>query len=961
MKLQEILTEYPEESLDQLAKDKLDEIANVRLPRSVIEQEIITALGSFSYIADALAGSFPPTYAFLKLLMEVPEHREDAAGFRERVMHRTDSITEWVASGEGLASHKDYSLYRAMLLAAWEEGGRINESEAKMLETLREELGISMREHLLLEHHPDVRPIWNTATAYENARNHLLTRGLVLAADDHYILPDEVRVQVRRYWGMELHDADYRRLLDELTGQYLRAILEASGLQLSGSKEERIERIVEGLVSPSFALNLVSLDELKSLARKMSLQVSLAKADLISEIITHFDNPVPAHSLSQDDKPEDPQQDEQARLMETPVLKNLLMRFSGNQLYEMLAGLGLPRSGSKGERVERLIDSNYSEYTLLGQLRRSDLVRLCRKLGLPVSGLKEEIIERLCSAPPQAETDTSEEGSVLQLVAETREPKLEPDVDTSVQAEEVRQDDVPGLEEIQRIYPELAEDEQIMLALHREARSLNERDVQRLAARHALGWTLPKAHMAEMLAKLSTSGHSPIRVRSTGAANIYEWIGPGEVSSDRLDVWAARDIIDALRQGVVPERNLEMMFVGQQEARRHMLGQLEHVATGRSAFKFIRGAYGSGKSFMMAWLRDAALNSGFAVSTVRVSAELSLSDLPNFYAGLMDGLRVPEKRGANSLSDILEAWLLGIQRQTEQVEGLSSSQSTDRLRLSELVRERIQAQLSQLASYDPGLAPALGAFYEARLAGDEDKAMTARAWLRGDRSLSNTALRQIGVKGALEPEQVLPRLRALLEIISATRLRGLVILLDELELVRRRPHKRTRDQAYETLRALIDEVGENRLPGCLVVSTGTDTFFDDRRYGLASYEALHHRVSEPELGENFRSVRQPVIRLEGLNEERLLELAERARAIHATAYDWPAAQRVTDDELRALVGKWTAFGGDCIDRLPRPFLRQLVHILDICEENVQVAAADCFAEPETDPEANEALMRLVAD
>lgn len=247
------------------------------------------------------------------------------------------------------------------------------------------------------------------------------------------------------------------------------------------------------------------------------------------------------------------------------------------------------------------------------------------------------------------------------------------------------------------------------------------------------------------------------------------------------------------------------------------------------------------------------------------------------------------------------------------------------------------------------------------MAGNEEKAMYARGWLRGDRSLPNSALREIGVRGGLEPEQVLPRLRALLEIIEATHLRGLVILIDELELVRRRPHKRTRDQAYETLRALIDEVGENRLPRCLLVSTGTDTFFDDRRYGLASYEALYHRVCAPELTESFSSVRQPVIRLEGLNRDRLIELASRSRNIHAKAYAWEAEQRLGDAELNALVDKWTEFGGECIDRLPRPFLRQLVHMLDICEENPHIEAAECFVDPEEDPEANEALMRLVAE
>ena len=961
MQLQDILSQYPEEGLDQLARDKLDEIANVRLPRSVIEQEIATALSSFSYIADVLSASYPPTYAFLKLLMEAPGHSVPAAGFREAVTERTDSISQWVSAEEGLPSHKDYGLYRTMLVAAWEKGSRINESEAKMLEALRDALSLTMREQLLLEHHPDVRLIWDSPKAYENARNYLLSRGLVLAVDDRYVLPDEVRLQVRRYWGMELHDADYRNLLEQLTGRDLRMVLEAGGLPLSGSKEERVERIVEGLISPSFALDLMSVEELKAFARSLGLQVSVPKAELVSKIINRFDHPVEGRAR-QEDASEAEAGTAEARELTAQQLNELLVRFSGNQLYEILAALGLPRSGSKSERVQRLVESGYSECSLLNPLRRGDLVKLCRKLGLRVSGLKEEIIERLINGSSQVDENESDEEAVLHLPV-SEEPEEAADVELSQPEKSSfpQTPEVTGLDSVMRAYPQLEEGEQIMLALHRQARSLNERDVQRFAERHGLGWTLPKAHMAEMLRKLALDGHRPIQVRSTGAANIYEWVGESESTMDRLDQWAARDIVDALRQGVVPEQHLEMMFVGQQEARQHLLGQLEHIATGRSAFKFLRGAYGSGKSFMTAWLRDAALNAGYAVATVRVSAEMSLSDLATFYGGLMDGLRVPEKRGASSLSDILEAWLLNIQRKTEQVEGLSSGKASDRPKLSQLVRERIQQELSQLAAYDPGLAPALGAFYDARMEGNEEKAMSARAWLRGDRSLSNTALKQIGVKGALEPEQVLPRLRALLEIIAETHLRGMVILIDELELVRRRPHKQTRDQAYETLRALIDEVGENRLPGCLLVSTGTDTFFDDRRYGLASYEALYHRISAPQLSEGFKSVRQPVIHLEGLNEQRLVELAERARDIHATAYNWPADDRVTDTTIESLVRKWTDFGGDCIDRLPRPFLRQLVHVLDICEENPGISASECFAEPEEDPEANEALMRLVAD
>jgi len=955
----EVLKKCTDEGLDCLAKDKLDEVANVRLPRIVVEQEIATALGSFSYVANVLSASYPPTYAFLKLLMEDPDHAVSAAGFREQVLHRTNELTAWVESGDGLPGHKDYGLYRTMLATAWEDEQRVNESEARMLEALREALGMSMREHLLIEHHPDIRRLWEGSKAYESARNYLLSRGIVLALDDHYILADEVRIQIRRYWGMELHDADYISLLGKLKGTYLRKALEAHGLPLSGSKDERIERLVQGLVAPSSVLELLSRVDLKDLARSFGMQVSLAKAELISRIVAHFDHP-PEHEKAEEELVQEAAK-EPPRQLEANKLHSVLSSFSGHHLYEMLASLGLPRSGSKASRISRLVDSPYSEYSMLRKLRRKDLVAVCSKMNLPVYGLKDEVIERLCATTAADDNEAVEEmaatDSVMPVAAEDDQPTLE----EAATKWAVSAAAVPGFDFAFQKYPMLSEDQQVMLALTREARSLTERDVQRVAERHGLGWMLPKAHMAELLRKLAEVGSSPIRIRSAGSSNIYEWVEGAESSEKHLDKWAARDIVDALRQGVVPERNLEMMYVGQEEARGHMREQLDYVTTGRSAFKFIRGAYGSGKSFMMAWLRDTALEAGFAVATVRVSAEMSLANLADFYSGMMDGLRVAEKRNASGLSDIFEAWLLTMQRRTEQVEGISSRDPKQRERLVELVRERIQAQLSQLASLDAGLAPALGAFYEARMAGNEELAMHARAWLRGDRSLPSSALRRIGVRGNLEPEQVLPRLRALLEIIEATHLRGLVILIDELELVRRRPHRGTRDQAYETLRALIDEVGENRLPRCLLVSTGTDTFFDDRRYGLASYEALYHRVCAPELTGSFDSVRQPVIRLEGLNRDRLIELATRARAIHASAYRWEAEQRLPDSDLQALVDKWTEFGGECIDRLPRPFLRQLVHVLDICEENPQIEASECFADPEDDPEANEALMRLVAE
>lgn len=247
------------------------------------------------------------------------------------------------------------------------------------------------------------------------------------------------------------------------------------------------------------------------------------------------------------------------------------------------------------------------------------------------------------------------------------------------------------------------------------------------------------------------------------------------------------------------------------------------------------------------------------------------------------------------------------------------------------------------------------AYYRAQLEADQEKAGTALAWLRGSRSVPGAMLRAIGVRGHLEEDQVFPRLSALLEVIRGGRLQGLLLLVDELELVRRMPHARQREQAYETLRLLIDEAGENDLPGCLLVFTGTDQLFDDMRYGMGSYEALAHRIAPPETQEGLVSMRQPVVSLEPLDKTMLLQVAQAVRRIHGVAYGWDAQGRVPDPTLQHLVETWTSFGSGDVDRLPRPTLRHLVHVLDLCEENPHVTAEDCLQSPTAEIDDAEAL------
>lgn len=938
MRVQDILSQYPDEDLERLARDKVDEIANLRLPREVLTQEIAAALSSLSYVAKELAPARPPTYAFLKLLLDDGEHRVSPAGYREQVLEKTGELTDRAAHGKGLSKEKDYDLYLRMLFAAWEDDGRVDRSEALLLGALRKELGLWMREHLLLEHHPLVRPVWDSERAYEEARNHLLATGLVLVHDGDYVLPHEVATQIRRAWEIDLSDAAYPRLLDHLTTRQLREALAAASLPLSGSKEERIERIIKALVPPTEILDSLHINDIKDLCRACSLPVTAPKADLIASVVEHFDMD---HDLADDAEEETTPEVHrpEARELGADELAAVLDALTMDLLYDVLAARGLRRSGSKAERIQRLIESPWSERTLLSDIRRTDLADLCRKIGVPVSGIKQELVDRLIQwaqsriSPPAEEQPPG--------VAAIREDGGKESAEALGECEDEPPEDGPelpdppiGLHELQNRFPELERDEHLILALLREARSLSEREIERASVRHGLGWFLTKAHMADLLGRLRREGPSPVRLRSAGRLNLYEWRdGAAAAGPANLDQAAARDVVDALRGGVVPERHLELLAVGQEKVRAHLTHLLEHVESGRSEFKFIRGAYGAGKTFLCSWLKDQALAADFAASTVRIGPDQPLSDLPIFFSGLIDGLRTPEKREASALADVLESWLLSIHRRTARIEGLPAFSQESRAQLAPLVEDRIAEELAKLSDLDPGFGPAVGGFYRSRLSGEHDLASAALSWIRGSRSVPSSTLRRLGLRGHLTSEGVFPRMRALLEVVEGGRLRGLLLVLDELELVRRFPHARQRERAYETLRLLMDECGENGLPGCLLVCTGTDQLFEDDRYGLPSYRALAHRVSPPRTDQTPVSLRQPIIPLRPLDRAGLLRVVTRVRDIHATAYGWPAAERVPRALLDELVDHWTTFGDTQVERIPRPVLREVVNLLDLCEEH----------------------------
>lgn len=944
MKVHEILVQYSDAALDKISADKLDEAVNLRLPRSVIIQEIAEALNSFTYVAKALAPTRPPTFAFIKLLLDVPCHSLPIEGFQEKVLAETKRLVVKAETLKGLLGTKNYQLYLKMLKVAWEDE-IIERSEVLLLDALRNELNIVTGEHLLLEHHPDITNIVDFSNSYTAIRNYLLITGLVLTFDNNYVLADEVSIQIRRIWGIDLENEPYNRLLNMMTKTQLYNILERMSLPVSGSKDDQIQRIIDALITPKDVLDILGIEELRELCRQTKAPVSGLKAEVIENIVDHFDQERDLVDEVKDNNiilPIEPEK----RELDNQALNRLLKMLSNDQLYDILSACDFKTSGTKEMKIKRLLESPWSEISILNHLRRVELSNLCRIMGIHISGVKSELIDRLIEWGKTKISEIAIEEDIniskVQAETETEIPQIvTPDV-IDLKVEETKQIEISGFEDIKKAFAGLELDEQTILSLIKETKSLTEQDIERASRRHGFEWFLTKAHMAEMLAKLKKAERFPIHVKSVRSINIYEWNDESRQNKAGIEKTAARDVVNALRQGVVPANHLDLLAVGQENARGHLVDLLKEIYPNKSAFKFIRGQYGEGKTFLCSWLRQYALDNEYVVSFISIGPDQPLSDLPIFFSGIVNGLRTPEKRDSCALADVLESWLLTIHRKTAQIEGLKAFDTSSKEILMPLVEARIESELASISNIDSCFPPALRAFYHARLTSDQTMASNAIAWLSGSRSIPARILNEMGIRGYLEPNQVFARIRALLEIIGGSRFKGLLLMVDELEVIRKFPHARQREQAFETLRMLIDETGKNGFPGCLLIFTGTDTFFDDDRTGLKSYEALDHRVAVPDVPSGKISVKQPVIRLEGLNQERLFAVISKVRDIHGTAYGWNSREYISGDFLKKITEEWTAFGDGSITRKPRPILRELINILDVCEENPGVDLNEFF-------------------
>jgi len=382
------------------------------------------------------------------------------------------------------------------------------------------------------------------------------------------------------------------------------------------------------------------------------------------------------------------------------------------------------------------------------------------------------------------------------------------------------------------------------------------------------------------------------------------------------------NIINALRRGTVPAGGLERIAVGLDMEEGVIGRQLDYVAKGGGDLKFIRGEYGSGKTFLVARSLEIARSKGFVTSHVVISPGTPFHKLKGIYQQVCANLRTASEEHA--MKAVVDTWLFNIEERLLSV----GCEGGEDAALEAATEREIEAALAGISEMNSALAATLRTYYRASNAGDFALAQAALGWISAEPNIGSDLKRKAGIRGDIDDTVAFLFLKGLVSIIHGAGYNGLAIAIDELETTQGL-QRNQREKAYQTLVRIIDAVDKGEMPRCFFLFTGTPALFDGSR-GIRSLPPLYDRISVAQT-DGYTNPRQPQIILAKFDTAKLELVALKVVDVYAHAFSEPDRERISHRFIRAMIKKITTRFGGRVDIIPRIFLKEFVDILDKCE------------------------------
>jgi hypothetical protein len=392
----------------------------------------------------------------------------------------------------------------------------------------------------------------------------------------------------------------------------------------------------------------------------------------------------------------------------------------------------------------------------------------------------------------------------------------------------------------------------------------------------------------------------------------------------------ARDrdaIVQSLRAGVVPRRGHQHIQVGRAEEVGALLQDLNRVADGGSAMRFIIGEYGSGKTFFLHLVRSIGLEKGLVAAQTDLSPSRRLhstgGEARTLYADLMANLATRTRPEGGAMPSIVERFVTS-----------ALQEARERGTATRTVLDARLAALSELpGGYD--FAEVIAAYWQGHDEGSDRLKSDAVRWLRGEFATRTDARKALGVRTIIDDASIYDHLKLFARFVRLAGYSGLVVCFDEMVNLYKLANTRARNSNYELILRIVNDSLQGTAVGLGVLFGGTPEFLMDPRRGLYSYEALQSRLAQNRFAAGgLKDLSGPVVPLPSLTPEELFVLLRNLRHVYASGD--PAAYLLPDEALVAFMEHCSKRIGDAYFRTPRNTIRAFLELLAVLEQNPQV-------------------------
>jgi hypothetical protein len=415
-------------------------------------------------------------------------------------------------------------------------------------------------------------------------------------------------------------------------------------------------------------------------------------------------------------------------------------------------------------------------------------------------------------------------------------------------------------------------------------------------------------------------------------------------------------ILQSLHAGVVPRIGLRHLQVGRRDEVGAVIDDLGRIERGGASIRFIIGRYGAGKSFFLHLARTVALERKFVVAQADITTDRRLHGTDGqprgLYRELMQNVATRAKPDGGALSSIVERWVGDLDHQVRSAGGTDADVTVE-------IERRLKSLQDLVSGFD--FATVINRYVTGFLSHNDRLLSSALRWLRAEYATKTDARNDLGVRSIIDDTQIYDYLKLFAAFCRKAGFAGLLVNLDEMGVLSHRlNHTQSRNANYEAILRIVNDCLQGTVSDIGFIFGGTDTFLQDPRRGLFSYEALATRLADNAFAQGgLKDLSGPVIRLQNLSPEDLYVLLHNITTVFALG---DSAKFLIDDHgIRAFMSHCATVLGAEFFQTPRDTVKAFVGLLSVIEQNPATDWRSLIAymqiepshDPESEPPANE--------